>query len=192
MAAHEQPAESTSIAHAGTFNPTAAKQAPGRAGSDDSAMLGGSLLTAEEELRYQRALWINRLLKEQLAAQTQGLSIQEIEEAQAQIQANVRATHRLEAWPSGSTFAGSTMLSHRKSARAPASPKPSSKTRAPSALNRHRQNERIKQENSVILRRLENVRSCFTPRTVNCNRVQRISPRSRLIVGSSQGMEQAG
>merc|ERR1719263_2063296 len=61
------------------------------------------LLTAEEEMQYQRALWVNRLLKEQLAAQTQGLSIKEIEEAQAQIQARMREAQRLEAWPSGNS-----------------------------------------------------------------------------------------
>merc|ERR1719252_479669 len=59
------------------------------------------LLTAEEEMQYQRALWVNRLLKEQLAAQTQGLSIEEIEEAQAQIQARMRGAQRMEAWPVG-------------------------------------------------------------------------------------------
>merc|ERR1719263_1508308 len=59
------------------------------------------LLTAEEEMQYQRALWVNRLLKEQLAAQTQGLSIKEIEEAQSQIQARMRDAQRLEAWSSG-------------------------------------------------------------------------------------------
>ena len=48
-------------------------------------------------MQYQRALWVNRLLKEQLAAQTQGLSLKEIEEAQAQIQQRMRQAARHQA-----------------------------------------------------------------------------------------------
>merc|ERR1719203_1058958 len=64
----------------------------------DSSQDEAPLLTAEEEMQYQRALWVNRLLKEQLAIQTQGLSIKEIEEAQARIQARMREGSRVEAW----------------------------------------------------------------------------------------------
>ena len=50
-------------------------------------------------MQYQRALWVNRLLKEQLAVQTQGLSIEEIDEAQQSIQARMHEVLRQAEFP---------------------------------------------------------------------------------------------
>mmetsp|Transcript_82088 Transcript_82088/g.213860 ORF Transcript_82088/g.213860 Transcript_82088/m.213860 type:complete len:202 (+) Transcript_82088:60-665(+) len=150
----------------------------------DSSEDEAPLLTAEEEMQYQRALWVNRLLKEQLAAQTQGLSIREIEEAQAQIQERMRDANRFEAWsgvePSGRLGRPSYASFWGRSAKPPA-------MTAHSAVNRRRRDERIQQENSAFLRRLESVKSTFTPRVAASDRIQRISPRSRLVNTSREG-----
>lgn len=135
------------------------------------------LLTAEEEMQYQRALWVNRLLKEQLALQTQGLSIKEIEEAQAQIQAKMRGAARSEAWPSGP---GARPLHSLRAAGARSLASAPSST-AHSALNRRRRDEKIRQENSSFLRRLESVKSSFTPRVNPAFRIPKLSPCSRLL-----------
>merc|ERR1739848_923737 len=52
----------------------------------------GPILTVEEEMQYQRALWLNRLLKEQLAQLTHNLSIEEIDMAKEQLQAQLGMT----------------------------------------------------------------------------------------------------
>mmetsp|Transcript_49606 Transcript_49606/g.111548 ORF Transcript_49606/g.111548 Transcript_49606/m.111548 type:complete len:185 (+) Transcript_49606:62-616(+) len=169
---------------------------PGRAqgGGNRQALSGGPsvsvheddnppLLTAEEEMRHQRALWINRLLKEQLAVQTQGLSIKEIEEAQAQIQGRLREAMRMQAWPNASQE-----QQRSRSVAPPASRSMWSRTpRAPSAvvahsaLNRRKRDERIQQENHAFLRRLESVKSTFTPRVPHPRGIPLLSPRSRLL-----------
>eukprot|EP00931_Biecheleriopsis_adriatica_P061794 TRINITY_DN37174_c0_g1_i1.p1 TRINITY_DN37174_c0_g1~~TRINITY_DN37174_c0_g1_i1.p1 ORF type:complete len:190 (-),score=34.37 TRINITY_DN37174_c0_g1_i1:155-724(-) len=147
------------------------------------------LLTAEEEMQYQRALWVNRLLKEQLAAQTQGLSLKEIEDAQSQIQARMREAARLQAWgnsshnqvPPGvsgaqnnrSLFGRSPRRSHTQNAR-PAHT-------STYEVNRRRDRSRIKEENSALLNRLESVKSTFAPRTLAASLIPKISPRNRLL-----------
>merc|ERR1719450_2096740 len=148
------------------------------------------LLTAEEEMQYQRALWVNRLLKEQLAAQTQGLSIKEIEEAQAQIQARMREAQRLEAWSSDqgdslhrlSGQRGSASASQSRSRWSSMSPRQTPVVRSHAEVNRKRRDEKIRQENCSFLRRLENVKSSFTPRVMS-NQIRKLSPCSRLLGG---------
>jgi len=152
------------------------------------------LLTAEEEMQYQRALWVNRLLKEQLATQTQGLSIKEIEEAQGQIQARMREAQRLEAWSQGagepllrgSGQRGSTVASQLRSQWSKSSPRRTPVVRAHSEVNRRRRDEKIRQENSSFLRRLENVKSSFTPRICPPTQIRKLSPCSRLLGGLSR------
>ncbi|CAJ1402470.1 unnamed protein product [Effrenium voratum] len=148
----------------------------------DSPQASGTLLTAEEEMQYQRALWVNRLLKEQLATQTQGLSLKEIEEAQGQIQARMRQAARLQAWSSqhgpepvsARSYARSPRRSHTQQARA--------QHMSSCEVNRRKQQHRIKEENLGILQRLENVKSSFTPRMPS-SLIPKISARNRLLNG---------
>ncbi|CAK9016398.1 unnamed protein product [Durusdinium trenchii] len=143
----------------------------------------GPLLTAEEEMQYQRALWVNRLLKEQLATQTQGLSLKEIEEAQGQIQARMRQAARLQAWtshgpePVGTRYPKSPRKSYTQQSR--------NQHTSSCEVNRRRAQHRIKEENLGILQRLENVKSSFTPRMPS-SRIPKISPRNRLLSGPGQ------
>jgi len=145
------------------------------------------LLTAEEEMQYQRALWVNRLLKEQLAAQTQGLSIQEIEEAQAQIQARMREASRLEAWrhdgQGPQRVPGAPAAAPRSfwSRATPRRQQATSTHKSHFEVNRKRDNNRIQQENWAFLQRLESVRSTFTPRVTAPSLIPKLSPRSRLL-----------
>eukprot|EP00927_Polykrikos_kofoidii_P047066 TRINITY_DN41165_c0_g1_i1.p1 TRINITY_DN41165_c0_g1~~TRINITY_DN41165_c0_g1_i1.p1 ORF type:complete len:162 (-),score=29.06 TRINITY_DN41165_c0_g1_i1:147-632(-) len=144
------------------------------------------LLTAEEEMQYQRALWVNRLLKEQLAIQTQGLSIKEIEEAQAQIQASMReALQAASVDGAASRRLPSTMRPPSRSLMAAGS-QSAAQTCPParvahSAVNRRRRDDRIRQENSAFLKRLESVKSSLTPRAPAANAIPRLPPRSRLL-----------
>eukprot|EP00930_Biecheleria_cincta_P099947 TRINITY_DN9155_c0_g1_i1.p1 TRINITY_DN9155_c0_g1~~TRINITY_DN9155_c0_g1_i1.p1 ORF type:complete len:209 (+),score=38.00 TRINITY_DN9155_c0_g1_i1:91-627(+) len=150
------------------------------------------LLTAEEEMQYQRALWVNRLLKEQLATQTQGLSLKEIEEAQAEIQTRMRDAARLQAWAIG----GGAPVPVHGSGAAPEgrrnwlgrSPRGKSWTQSAKAphtshfeVNRRRDHSRIREENGAFLQRLENVKSSFAPRTMASALIPKISPRNRLL-----------
>eukprot|EP00435_Cladocopium_sp_Y103_P016685 s2891_g4.t1 len=137
------------------------------------------LLTAEEEMQYQRALWVNRLLKEQLATQTQGLSLKEIEEAQGQIQARMRQAARLQAW----TSQGPEPVGTRNRAKSPRksyTQQTRNQHTSSCEVNRRRAQHRIKEENLGILQRLENVKSSFTPRMPS-SRIPKISPRNRLL-----------
>mmetsp|Transcript_45169 Transcript_45169/g.84303 ORF Transcript_45169/g.84303 Transcript_45169/m.84303 type:complete len:165 (-) Transcript_45169:141-635(-) len=147
---------------------------------DDAQAAGTPLLTAEEEMQYQRALWVNRFLKEQLAAQTQGLSLKEIEEAQGQIQARMRQATRLQAWatPQGPQPGARTVYarSPRRSQTQQARPQVVSSCE----VNRRRAQHRIKEENLGILQRIENVKSSFTPRMPS-SLIPKISPRNRLL-----------
>merc|ERR1712113_114655 len=99
--------------------------------------------------------------KEQLAVKTRGLSIQEIEEAQSQIQRRMRETAQAEAWsnrlaePQWSVRAGPSMSRPLSKMGSVVSRQPHSRTVAHSAVNRRRRDERIQVENSAFLRRLE-------------------------------------
>mmetsp|Transcript_34952 Transcript_34952/g.62916 ORF Transcript_34952/g.62916 Transcript_34952/m.62916 type:complete len:184 (-) Transcript_34952:118-669(-) len=152
---------------------------------DDNEDDDAPLLTAEEEMQYQRALWVNRLLKEQLAVQTQGLSIKEIEEAQQQIQARMRDVQRLEAWPSGAAEPRlSPQREQSRSIWSNASPRFERRNPviiAHSAVNRRKRERQIRQENSSFLRRLESVKSTFTPRICPPTQIRKLSPFSRLL-----------
>eukprot|EP00929_Paragymnodinium_shiwhaense_P120516 TRINITY_DN92475_c0_g1_i1.p1 TRINITY_DN92475_c0_g1~~TRINITY_DN92475_c0_g1_i1.p1 ORF type:complete len:206 (+),score=48.53 TRINITY_DN92475_c0_g1_i1:128-745(+) len=158
------------------------------------------LLTAEEEMQYQRALWVNRLLKEQLAAQTQGLSIREIEEAQAALQAQMKEALRLQSAAAaiapadggamrsarGRPPSRSLILAAGSAALSSSTVVPQAGVRAPartahSAINRRRRDERIRDENSAFLRRLETVKSTFTPRVAPADNIPRLPARSRLL-----------
>eukprot|EP00933_Yihiella_yeosuensis_P021722 TRINITY_DN17163_c0_g1_i1.p1 TRINITY_DN17163_c0_g1~~TRINITY_DN17163_c0_g1_i1.p1 ORF type:complete len:208 (+),score=26.62 TRINITY_DN17163_c0_g1_i1:48-626(+) len=156
----------------------------------------GPLLTAEEEMQYQRALWVNRLLKEQLAAQTQGLSIKEIEEAQGQIQARMRDSARMEAWNSNQGpqripgQAGNLYSAGQARKFGPASPRsrsqhsssvPPQRHITNGEVNRRREKQRIRQDNFSILARLESVKSTFTPRVKDPMSIPKLPPRSRLL-----------
>ena len=141
---------------------------------------GAPLLTAEEEMQYQRALWVNRLLKEQLATQTQGLSLKEIEEAQGQIQARMRQAARLQAWTSHQGPEQVGTRNHAKSPRKSYTQQTQSQHTPSSEVNRRRVQHRIKEENLGILQRLENVKSSFTQRMPS-SRIPKISPRNRLL-----------
>ncbi|CAE7359493.1 unnamed protein product [Symbiodinium sp. CCMP2456] len=142
---------------------------------------GTPLLTAEEEMQYQRALWVNRLLKEQLAAQTQGLSLKEIEEAQTQIQARMRQATRLQAWTSSQgPDPGSARTIYAKSPRRSQTQQARPQVVSSCEVNRRRAQHRIKEENLGILQRIENVKSSFTPRMPS-NLIRKISPRNRLL-----------
>jgi len=149
------------------------------------------LLTAEEEMQYQRALWVNRLLKEQLAAQTQGLSLKEIEEAQGEIQARMREAARQQAW--GSVSNGPVPVSNGKETRRIfVSPVRKSQTQSSSPsqhkshfeINRRKDNSRIREENLSFLSRLESVKSSFAPRTMASHQIPKISARNRLLGGN--------
>lgn len=132
-------------------------------------------------MQYQRALWVNRLLKEQLATQTQGLSLKEIEEAQGQIQARMRQAARLQAWTShqGPEPVGTTR-NVAKSPRKSYTQQTRNQHTSSCEVNRRRAQHRIKEENLGILQRLENVKSSFTPRMPS-SRIPKISPRNRLL-----------
>merc|ERR1719359_343650 len=98
---------------------------------DDNA----PLLTAEEEMHHQRALWINRLLKEQVAAQTHGMSIKEIEGAQAVIQARMREAQRLDGWPMSSSLRAAGQRISARSSWSNASPRRTPSVRSHSEVN---------------------------------------------------------
>merc|ERR1712046_69248 len=99
----------------------------------------------------------------------------DIEEAQAQIQARMREAAQME--PASRAPAidahgkprqirlASRSLVVAGSASAAQSPPPRAPARtAHSAVNRRRRDERIQQENGAFLKRLESVKSSFTPR----------------------------
>eukprot|EP00439_Symbiodinium_sp_Y106_P060654 s3984_g9.t1 len=147
----------------------------------DASQAGTPLLTAEEEMQYQRALWVNRFLKEQLAAQTQGLSLKEIEEAQTQIQARMRQATRLQAWTSSQgPDPASARTIYAKSPRRSQTQQARPQVVSSCEVNRRRAQHRIKEENLGILQRIENVKSSFTPRMPS-NLIPKISPRNRLL-----------
>mmetsp|Transcript_65194 Transcript_65194/g.121536 ORF Transcript_65194/g.121536 Transcript_65194/m.121536 type:complete len:171 (+) Transcript_65194:59-571(+) len=142
-----------------------------------------ALLTPEEEMQFQRALWVNRLLKEQLARETQGLTIKEIEEAQATIQARMRDMKR-QAAPQGEPSRRGVSASPRSvnltssTSRGP----PAIQFTAHSATQRRKREAMIRDENAAFLKRLESVRSSFSPRLNNpSTQVPRLSPCSRLL-----------
>ncbi|CAE7314785.1 unnamed protein product [Symbiodinium sp. KB8] len=133
------------------------------------------------EMQYQRALWVNRFLKEQLAAQTQGLSLKEIEEAQTQIQTRMRQATRLQAWTSSQgPDPGSARTIYAKSPRRSQTQQARPQVVSSCEVNRRRAQHRIKEENLGILQRIENVKSSFTPRMPS-NLIRKISPRNRLL-----------
>mmetsp|Transcript_16005 Transcript_16005/g.37739 ORF Transcript_16005/g.37739 Transcript_16005/m.37739 type:complete len:175 (-) Transcript_16005:98-622(-) len=156
---------------------------PVAAADDDQS---NALLTQKEEMQYQRALWVNRLLKEQLARETQGLTIKEIEEAQASIQARIRETRRVEAIraPDSSrrvVAASPRVVNYMGQApgnRGAAVPLHT----AHSATQRRKRDVQIRDENAAFLKRLESVRSSFSPRMSNpSTQIPRLSPCSRLL-----------
>jgi hypothetical protein len=144
---------------------------------DDAA--SGPLLSAEEEMQYQRAMWVNRLLKEELAAQTRGLSIEEIEMQQEQILANMREATKMAALPEA--LSSKTPLSARSYVVRSTNTQPASV--ASSTINRRRRDEKIRRENLVFGRRLQNVKGVVTPRgTPGSGRPMAKEPeRSRLM-----------
>lgn len=154
----------------------------GRAGDADDP----PLLTAAEEMQYHRALWVNRLLKEQVAAQTQGLTVREIEEAQEQIQARHRDVFRGDLL---TDYRGGLPPRYRANAKS-ASTGPGFSPRpilgplppaliAPSAHNRRRQEQRIRKDNLSLLSRLQGVQSTLTARGSRASEVPKLSARGQ-------------
>eukprot|EP00747_Dinoflagellata_sp_TGD_P165152 gnl/TRDRNA2_/TRDRNA2_186046_c0_seq1.p1 gnl/TRDRNA2_/TRDRNA2_186046_c0~~gnl/TRDRNA2_/TRDRNA2_186046_c0_seq1.p1 ORF type:complete len:189 (+),score=32.63 gnl/TRDRNA2_/TRDRNA2_186046_c0_seq1:55-621(+) len=156
------------------------------------------ILSAEEEMQYQRALWVNRLMKEKIAMQTQGLSIKEIEAAQAEIQARMRRESQQnrmlleQAWPREPLSArqqrlmphgnAKGLLGGSFSARGASAIAPSAPLVASAAINRRRQAEQIKHDNLAFLKRLEGVKSSFADKVTPPNQIPRISPCNRILI----------
>jgi len=123
--------------------------------STGSCQARDEMLTPAEEMQYQRALWLNRLLKEQMAEQTRGMSIEEIELARGLIQERLAEACALDWRPSE--------VAHRSRVARTAgcsswstdvrTPKVSSVT-ASSAINRNRFQNQIREDNLASLKRI--------------------------------------
>lgn len=164
------------------------------------------ILTVEEEMQYQRALWLNRLLKEQLAQLTHNLSIEEIDMAKEQLQAQLGISAQSQggfANPGGgggggwivggestkvrSMPFGSKMISPRGGSTGPGAARTMSQISprrvqqaSSSAVNRKKREAQIDRENLGFLRRLQNVKSSFhqlPPPTA----IPKLSANSRLL-----------
>jgi len=184
---------------------------PPLVGAHGGGMIGSSrvspeipevpILTVEEEMQYQRALWLNRLLKEQLAQLTHNLSIEEIDMAKEQLQAQLGITAQSAGalggggWTSeqqqvrGMPF-GSKMISPRGApggSQSVFTPRRVQQTSS-SAVNRKKQEQQIDRENLGFLRRLQNVKSSFhklppptaIPKIANDSRLLQPSRRDAL------------
>merc|ERR1719198_2673400 len=115
-------------------------------------------------MHYQRALWLNRLLKEQTAQLTQGLTIEEVDQAKEALKVQLG----LDQQPSDSYWSGvqkdvgvSRGAGRSQQTSSLWSTTPRRTAPASSAVNRKRRQQQIDNDNLAFLRRLQSVKSTF-------------------------------